>query len=177
MDSATIPIQWFFSDEVIAKKPVHLLFFEQDKFESSIEYHSGEYGRRYACRVSAGTKFIQLFTPGYHRMMVLVFAENDNKMKKVIDGFLAGEGTHYESSIPWSKVEDGSYVREWSCLGVLATAIVEFVVPEALFAKKPETRFQKAIWKWANLWYDKSPRDECEYRKRKILAFTLKPIA
>ena len=58
MDAATIPIQWFFSKEVIEKKPEYLLFFEQNKKEVEEGLASAREGHRYVCRVSEGTKFI-----------------------------------------------------------------------------------------------------------------------
>ncbi len=73
MDSATIPIQWFFSEETARKKPTHLLIVEQDKEESK-EYNNVSLGSRYFCRVEEGIKFIRLFRPGYHRILVLAFS-------------------------------------------------------------------------------------------------------
>ena len=175
MDAATIPIQWFFSEEVIVKKPTHLLFFEQTESEAR-NYFSDNYGRRYVCKVAAGTKFIQLFSSGYHRMMVL--AIDGDKTVAFVKSLLEKEGRdNYVYSLSWEAVENGSFLRECrSILGAVAVTVVEFFVPEALFAAKPKTAFQKAVWKWANYEEEELPRDQCEYRERVALAITFKPI-
>lgn len=169
MDAATIPIRWFFSDEVIAKNPKRLIFFEQNKREAK-SYEAGNLGRRYVCDVSLGVMFIQLFSPGYHRIMVMLIDDERSP-----SAFLKTTGNdHYEISAPWASAEDNDWLEN---ANILAAAVVEFVVPKELFAKEPETRFEKIVWKWVNLWYKKQkPRDECEYRGRKFLAFTLKPV-
>lgn len=182
MNAATIPIQWFFSPDVIAKKPMHLVLFEQNEKESKGDYYNVCVGRRYACRVSAGTKFIQLFTPGHHRLMALVFADKDHDgndvRSAIIEKLLEPEYKDcYERQLSWMGAENGELLDLYRRRGLLAAAVVEFSVPKELFAPKPETPFQKAIWKWVNLWYKKPPRDQCQYRERKIIAFTLKPVA
>lgn len=174
MDSATIPIQWFFSPEVIARQPVHLVFFEQDATEKDA-YDVSSLGRRYACRVSEGTKFIQLFSPGYHRLMVLVLSERGKKDGIIEQCLATALKDNYTGSLSWTEAADGSIARK-NASWLLAATVVEFYVPAELFARKPETPFQKAVWQWVNLWHKGAPRDECEYRKRKIFAFTLKPL-
>ncbi len=175
MDSATIPIQWVFSNEIIAKSPKYLLFFEQTESEVSVD-ESSVYGRRYVCKVSDSVKFIPVFKPGYHRMAILALAGSDEDSKGVINSLLEKHGKfQYSRSIGWNRLEKGIIPHALDDVVVAAT-VVEFMVPEELFAEKSRTRFGNVVWSWANLWFDDSPNDECDYRRRKIFAFTLQPI-
>ncbi|MDP3800332.1 MAG: hypothetical protein Q8Q90_02805 [bacterium] len=175
MNSATIPVQWVFSDETIAKAPKYLLFFEQTQSEAS-SHQAADYGRRYLCKVSAGVKFIPVFRPGYHRMAVLALAGSEESLDSAIKSLLNRDRTdNYSRSISWTHLEEGLIPSELEYTVVAAT-VVEFRVPEELFAEKPRTRFRNAVWSWVNLWMDGLPKDECDYRKRKIFAFTLQPI-
>ncbi len=172
MDSATIPVQWVFSDETISETPTHLLFFEQDESEAG-NYHAADRGRRYVCKVSDGVKFIPVFRPGYHRMAVLALA--GRFVPQGIERLLSRSMYEYATSISWRDLEE-SVIPESLSDVVVAATVMEFRVPDELFAEKPRTRFGEAVWKWVNLWEKKPPRDECDYRARKIFAFTLKPI-
>ncbi|MFA6430000.1 MAG: hypothetical protein WCV84_05930 [Patescibacteria group bacterium] len=48
----------------------------------------------------------------------------------------------------------------------------EIEIDESLFAKEPPQWLQN----WGNLLFDTSPRNECDFRRRLILAFTLQPF-
>ncbi|MEK7565239.1 MAG: hypothetical protein AAB501_03320 [Patescibacteria group bacterium] len=117
-----------------------------------------------------------VFKPGYHRMAVLALAGNDETLERQIKGLLTKEGTNnYSRSISWTHLEEGIIPSLLDGV-VIAATVVDFVVPEQLFAEKPRNRFENAIWSWVNLWFDGEPNDECDYRRRKIFAFTLQPI-
>jgi len=48
----------------------------------------------------------------------------------------------------------------------------DIVVPEGYFAKEP-SRFEK--W-WVNLWYESKPKNQCQFRKRRMLAYSIQPF-
>ena len=50
-------------------------------------------------------------------------------------------------------------------------AEIDIVVPDGLFANEPP-EWEK---KWVNLWYESPAKDQCHYRKRRLLAYTIKP--
>lgn len=54
----------------------------------------------------------------------------------------------------------------------LARAEVKVVVEKEFFAKEPPA-WLKA---WVNFWFEGQPRDECHFRKRAIVAFTIQPL-
>ena len=170
VDSATLPIEWWLSERVIDREPKFVLIFEQDEKEK-INWHSTQRGRRYVCDLHQAVKFVQVFSPGYHRVMVAVFEDS----KPAVKGYLETEESgRYSRSLNWEVAEldqltalDGS---------ILASAVVEIEVPSELFAQAPKTRWGKLVWRWVNLWYEDDPVDECNYRQRKGFAFTIQPF-
>jgi hypothetical protein len=46
------------------------------------------------------------------------------------------------------------------------------IVPDGVFAKEP-SKFEK--W-WVNLWFESKPKDQCHFRKRRMLAYSIQPI-
>lgn len=165
MDSATIPIQWFFTEETARKKPTHLLIVEQDKEESE-KYDNGYLGMRYFCKVEEGIKFVQLFRPGCHRILVLAFSffYDEDLARQLADFLLHGRGRSFYHSVSFAEMGVGVHYIP------VAGKMVEFEVPQEVFAKKPETKFQKMVWYWANWPYRRGPRDECDYLKRKVFS-------
>ncbi|MBN1326121.1 hypothetical protein JW977_04055 [Candidatus Falkowbacteria bacterium] len=182
MNSATIPIQWFFGEGLIARKPSYIIFFEQDEKDIAHDY-SETRGRRYVVKVEEAIKFLQIFRPGHHRLTALLFTgsvslgthEENESLRRFLRQHSNG---HYESSIPvWDIQQENENSKMFLAnYGALAAVVVEFEVPAGLFAAEPETKFSKLLWKWANLWYKKPPVDQCDYRSRLITSFTLKPI-
>lgn len=173
MDSATIPVEWWLSEEVINKGPKYIVFFEQNKSEKDDEWESSMRGRRYACKVTDAIKYIQLFSPGYHRLMaVVICGENDEIAYRIAGNYLNRNGMYnvanYIFPLRWSEIENGEHP-----IDTTAATIEEFEVPEELFAKKPETKLSKIVWWWTNFCHKSTPRDQCQYRRRKIWAFTV----
>jgi hypothetical protein len=86
--------------------------------------------------------------------------------------YLDKKNDTYNLSMNWEEMENLSYLNHYG-YNVVAGTIVEFDVPKELFAEKPQTKRSEAVWRWTNYWYKTKPRDECEYRKRMIVAFTV----
>ena len=166
MDSATIPIGWWLSESILKKNPHYLLIVELDNWECG--YDESIRGRRYACKVSDMFYFLQLFSPGRHRLAVAVVKGDEKGGKKIVEQYLHKKFGHYENSISFDEYDypNGDF---------LAVAVVEFDVPEELFAKPPKTRIGKMMWRWVNLWFDEESKDQCVYKKRKLIAFTIQP--
>jgi hypothetical protein len=193
MDAATIPIRWFFSPEVAAKKPTYIIIVEQNNEEIENDTFCAK-SRRYLCEVSEVVKFIQLFNPGLHRVGVLAFA-GDNAKSEAED-FMVISHSRYTTSVLLGNIESGAWQPNMNeekrndneydddfdpkpqgyPAVVVAATVARFSVPAELFAKPPETKIGKMIWKYVNTFFDEKPQDECAYRKRKIFAFTIQPI-
>ena len=180
LDSATVPTQWFFTPEVAAKEPKFIILIEHSESELAEEnYEQGKTGRRHLCRVSKTIDFIGFDKPGRHRVIALAVEEGTESKNAFKELFKEYAWDYYHNHINPEDI----YVHMQNGLlpnipgfKVVAATIKEFTIPEELFAKKPQGAFGGFIWNWVNLWYEKSPVDQCAFRKRCIFAFTLKPF-
>lgn len=174
LDSATVPIRWWFSKEAIEREPECLIFYEQNTKEiEGDNYYSGTRGRRYICKVSDGVKFLQILSPGHHRLMVVAVGGKD--AERAIKRCMNKDGKYsFQNSMDFEKAESNRDFLQSS--EFIASTVLEFEVPAELFAKKPETRFSKAVWNWAHFFAKDMPVDECHYRKQLIFSFTIQPF-
>ena len=162
MNSATVPIQLFFSDEIARKNPAYLLIVEQNEREIGDDVNERVIGQRYLRRVDQGIYFVQLHKPGLHRIKVLIFDDEHASKDDRLD-MLEREGNStsmFKKMVAWIDSEVPEYSR------FLGTKTVEFTVPEELFARKPEGLFGRAAWYLANRFFKKEPVDQCQYRRR-----------
>lgn len=176
MNSATIPIEWWLSEEVIKKNPKYILIFEQNKAEKDDVRGSTKCGRRHVFNASDAVAFMPVFSAGYHRVMVVVVSDIRSSAKKTANGYLRedeDEIDHYRFHMDWERAKDNACEKEDDAF--IASTVVEFEVPAELFAEKPRSKAGQLIWNWVNRWHTRGPRDECDYRRRKMLAFTLQP--
>ncbi|KKS69438.1 MAG: hypothetical protein UV40_C0023G0001, partial [Parcubacteria group bacterium GW2011_GWA1_42_7] len=176
LDDATVPVRWFLSPEAIEKNPQYLIFFEQDQGEMDAMFDRNN-GRRYICKVSEAIHFLQILSPGHHRLMVVAVKDYDKSAGELARNQLSVRGGGlFEQDINWDAAyTDYNPLISWSG-SFVASCVVEFDVPAELFAKKPETRFGKLMWQWANWLYSTEPRDQCDYRKRKLISIPKIPV-
>lgn len=170
LDSATIPVEWHFSRELIEKKPRYIVICDHEfEIEQYLDGFNRNLGHRYVFAVSNLAGYIQLHRPGRHHFVVYVLYGDASVAKSRANDLLAKEERdRYDIHL---KVSDLlNHEREDQ-----AVTAVEFEVPEELFAKRAETPFGRFAWAWVNRWFKYAPVDQCEYRKRKWLAFTLQP--
>ncbi len=173
LNSATIPVEWWVSEEVIKRDPKYILFFEQNEKEKD-QYNDGNRGRRYLCKFSDGIKFLELFSSGYHRLIAVVIAGEEKSCRKLAESFLERRSSslyeenyknYYNKSLRWEKEAE-----RVDRVSLFFSNVEELEAPRELFAQKPKTKLGKLIWEWANLFYESPPRDECHYGKRKMIA-------
>ena len=182
MDSATIPIQWGFSEAVAKRKPTHLLIIEQTEYEAKCEEKTfrGDSGRRRIVPVSRVIEYLQIYSPGKHRIAVVALSNSQEEnsydppekqaaiFRQNLEGLLVTCRNSYEyrTSLTWRAIlelANDDSKSEWICVGA---AVAEIEVPENLFAKVSENPVMKFLYRCANRWCSKGPRDQCEYRKR-----------
>lgn len=79
-------------------------------------------------------------------------------------------GTFISDLINYPTDEEGSPVFSDAYENdIIAISSLEIDVPREVFAEEPP-EWEK---KWVNRWYEERPRDQCEYRERRIFAYTL----
>jgi hypothetical protein len=186
MDSATIPFQIYLDDKAIQAQPTHVLVIVQNEREAndSSEYNSGE---RKIVPLNQGVGFIQFTSPGYHRIAFIALHHKGNPegLKKYCSAMLTQEAwNRYKYAICWSYIEFAAEgdIRQLTqtthhCVRTgwpaVAACIAEVEVSKEFFAT---TKTNGPLWRWVNRWHKIPPRDQCEFRKRAICAFTLQPI-
>jgi hypothetical protein len=172
MDSATIPVEWHFSQEVIDAKPWYIALYDLEiplsQFEKEMWEKQADDRNLY--HVTDLAKYLQLRRPGRHTLIAVVFCGDKKKALDAGWKFCSDYSLYY-SSLSEGKLTDSSFKEQ-----PVYIAAFEFEVPKELFATTSESWLGKVVWAWVNRWYVKDPRDECMYRKRKILAFTLQPF-
>ena len=91
MDSATIPFRVGFTDEVLAKKPTHLLVI--DETESDLRDGSfGAHGRREVFSIASDLSLFRVYRPGKHRISVFAFAWQGDVAKSCAISLLRKDG-------------------------------------------------------------------------------------
>jgi len=183
MESATIPWRWFFSDAAIEQQPTHILVIDQKDWEVK-ESDGSMRGERKIIPISRGSDFIQFTSPGRHQLTFIALKDpartkdekERNKFDEWVNYFLElSERGKYKNSLGLERTRKESRLDgDYDCpILVVAMEIVEVDVPQEFFAEIPQVGIKRAIWNWANRWFEYGPRDECSYRKRLIWAFTV----
>ncbi len=175
LNSATIPVEWWFSKEVIAgeKPPKYLLIIEQTPDDD------GYHGRRYFCKVEEKVAFLQLFKSGRHTIRVLAFSsERQDFYGRLLHYFLEKDEkkknyvryVDAEADLPSEIAPNNSDIEE----ALVAFSKQEFTAPKELFAVKKKNSL---LWRWANKFFRflemGDPIDECAYRRRIIFSLTI----
>jgi hypothetical protein len=169
LDDATIPFQIGFDKEIADQEPTHILVVDVTKIHyyfNSSDFHDYDTESERSLFKIQPIHYLQLKSPGVHHLIFILLKDMDSNGRKF---FLEKRPSAYRNILHFSSIEDKELDGE---LGYFE-AIVS--VPEEFFATAPKTKLQKAIWNWTNGWYRFKPIDQCEYRKRKITAFTIKP--
>ena len=173
LDSATVPIQWHFSKELIEENPKTLLIIDLPK--EALEGHNRNNfrnkGERHLIEVKKRNDYIQFNSSGDH--IIFVVPMSVSLSEDLQKRFLHKRDDVFSTDISIKDLlaRDLSIER-----GPLAMQHFEVNIPEELFASRPKTALQKKIWKWVNLWFESEPKDQCHYRKRFMFAFTFQPI-
>lgn len=176
MNSATIPIEWWLSEDIIRKNPKYILVFEQNKAEKDDVRGETNRGRRYVFNASDAVAFMPVFSAGYHRVMVVAVSDFYFPAKQLVNRCLQEDEykeDHFRLHIDWNLAKDNTLEREVPSF--ITATVVEFEVPAELFAEKPRTKAGQFLWQWVNRWHSRGPRDECDYRRRMMIAFTIQP--
>jgi len=173
----TIPVRWCLETSDVEKlkeagaKDIHVLL--------AVAYENGREDRQFVPLEQTLT-YLTFRWPGKHRVFARLFwpREHDVSLAGLRKLFLKKE-TKNEYDINVLGFEK-TQVRTDFCnfslilskqLEGVAGADFDVVVPAEYFAKKPPAWLR---W-WANLWCEYPPVDECHFRRRCILAFTIQP--
>lgn len=169
LNDATIPFQIGFDESIANLKPTHILVVDVTE---NYFYQSGE-RKNYNSQAERSLfklepiQYLQLKRPGIHHLVFILFSGVDSDYYEYL---MMKNHSSYENDLWFESIENNDLKHQVGYAEVIIT------VPEIFFAKEPETKFERAIYAWTNSWHNLKPVDECEYRKRRIFAFTVKPI-
>lgn len=121
--------------------------------------------------------YLPLRFPGENAILATIVWIDNGKYANLWDGVFQGHSYGYE----WMLVirQEGSfreplgdYYHGPRTLRTLGRAEVTVMVEKEFFAKEPPAWLKD----WVNFWFEGQPRDECHFRKRAIVAFTIQPL-
>ncbi len=166
--SATVPVRWCVTkDEVEALKKAEAL-----NPHILLVVMSGSRETRYLLPLNQMMEYLQFFKPGPSQVFASIVWYCTGKAGKLQDLYLARKDDRYRNTV-LNGEHDGLLEPQYLGYKHLGFDRLELVLPSELFAKEPPQWEQR----WVNLWFETKPRDECQYRRRRILAYTIQPPA
>ncbi len=171
---AVLPLRWCLTSDtierlkdVIDKEPRLLVVVLRNEGSSNYEVDRG------LLEIDQLMDYVQFSRPGKYTVYAAIVYLKSRNIDWMKIFCLSKRSTHnYEY-----KVFDGAgkfrknYLEE-SDIGVIEHTSIDIVVGKEFFAKEPRE------WenKWVNIFFSTKPADQCAYRRRRILAYTLQPI-
>jgi putative Mn2+ efflux pump MntP len=174
--NATIPIEWKFSPALAAEEPQYVVVVDH---EFSIAELERRINQNYACAkrhdpipVTEFAKYLQLRKSGHHHIIVVVFCGTPKRARENAQAFVSGDPDSYRHTITVDQIKNGHLGGKWNAY--LYTFPID--VPDELLSHAPTKGWEKFVWDWSNRWHDRRPVDDCDFRKRRLKAFTVQPL-
>ena len=112
-------------------------------------------------------EYIEFHSPGKHIIfgcLVWINCVNQKEAKKDLISYFKDH---------WCVSSKGEFIKPTSYSDdEIDSGSVNVVVPDGYFAKEP------VAWErwWVNLWYESKPVNQCHFRRRKLLAYSIQPL-
>jgi hypothetical protein len=186
MNSAIIPIQWFFSEEAGEMGPTHIIIADYKGVDK--DRISGCKGIRYICEVKDTLKNIEFFSPGDHTLYFMAVRSRHKNKKGLrseiqdnLSGYTGfGGRVVYHNHLTFDENKDFLSVSEhyaafssWAWEYV-ASNTVQVSVPKEFFAERSKNPIVEAIWNFTNGSLRGGVIDQCHARKRFLTVLPLK---
>lgn len=167
VQDAVIPIRWCLNRQELeelkehkAKNPHLLLVIVHDKKEVD----------RYLIPLNQMLAYIQFHKPGENQILATVvwsYTGDTSKLRKCF--FEPDTSGAYEQKV--LNYEGENLLPDFNCSRLRHQTEITVIVPAEFFAKEPPA-WEK---KWVNSWFETKPRDQCQYRRRRMVAYTIQP--
>jgi hypothetical protein len=116
-------------------------------------------------------EYVELKRPGVNRIFATIVWNKEKGRLGLWRQYLQQKNGRYNNELVdcwWSS--DMAFDQPEESIG---KAVLILEVPRELFAKEPH-RWEK---KWVNLWFENRPKNQCYFRRRRLLAYTIQPPA
>lgn len=165
VQNATIPVRWCADKETLDKlkelgvvNPYILIVVVKNKREIS----------RQIAPLDHLVEYVKFESLGENKIFATIIWSDKGK-KGLWKRFLRKDDGNYRTDVLYFG-DYGDFDKNLS--NTLDFAEVNVMIPTELFADYPE--WEK---KWVNLWFSTRPKDQCHYRRRRIMAYTIQPPA
>lgn len=176
LDNATVPIEWKFSPALVAEEPQYIVVVDHEfpivELSSRTNQNYSSARRHDPIAVTDFAKYVQLRKSGHHHLIVVVFCGTPKQALDNARAFVSGDPDCYRHTITPEQIKNGYLGGRWNAY--LYTFPID--VPDELLSHAPTEGWEKVVWDWSNRWYDTRPIDDCDFRKRRLKAFTLQPL-
>ncbi|MEK7637780.1 MAG: hypothetical protein AAB402_05365 [Patescibacteria group bacterium] len=122
--------------------------------------------RRQLEPLERGLAYVSFRAPGRNTIQAKIVWDPDG-LGRLKDSFLSRERGKYQTTV--LSASSGELVGNAWTLGY---SKIQVTVDRKCFAAKPPAWLAR----WINFWFETEPVDECAFRRRAILAFTLQPL-
>lgn len=141
---------------VVGNKYVAYHTAEGEAIEEHIEVE------RHLVPMEAGTKFIEFRSPRKYEIHASIVGEHGVSVKDLRKRYFGGNRALgiLRSNGDFQPIKP-----------FLGKTMIEVNVGKEFFAPKPATWEEK----WVNLWFDSKPKNQCAFKKRRILAYSVQP--
>ncbi len=192
--SGSIPIAWCIdkalraelASEEIKDPAVVICIYPDNEKMDDYEYHERSKEQRFVFRLTDLMGYVFIGRPGKNN--IVGFVARDYRC--AVNEYLSKRGTEYESSIfnndatevtpRWS---DELYTKVYSTdpegdgemlsrTRINVSSVISVDVPSFCFAKEP-SKWEKS---WVNHLFKSKAVDQCDFRKRRLFAYTVQPV-
>lgn len=166
VSEASVPIRWCINGKTLevlksknARNPQILLVTKRK------EGRNNDDENRYLVPLGNMVQYVSFRHPGENIVLATIVWDKKGDIRELKDEYLrkASDSTYQRDIVNFKN----KFFRDVD--EMLGMAGLKFDVPKELFAKEPN----KWERRWVNLIFKYPPRDQCEYRRRRIFAYGL----
>jgi len=174
---AVVPVTWCVdhllleeiksSEEII--RPYILIVVGRGDEEQFVEEDS------YVLPLEQMMHYLRFNRSGPHRVRAAVVwtRDDDGYIGRFYKGATWGDYVGLRTEFEFTYYTGTCKQTGWARRVIGSETEITVNVADGFFAKEPP-RWE---WRWVNFWFDTEPRDQCQYRKRRFVAYTIQPIA
>lgn len=183
-ERATIPISWKVDVKVIEKLKKEKVELNRVYVLLSVIYKGREVDR-FLSHFEQGTEYVNFYRSGKHTVCGVILVRNNFEGSSWFESML--HLRECDSSYSYKLWWDDAFIphRLNQSLDRVGRGYVLSMAENEFEADKTDIEISKQFFapepwpwvkRWTNWWYETPARDQCQFRRRKIFAFTLQPI-